>query len=248
MTRRRGSLTVDVRGRGEAPHGGEEGVDRLFEAFARQDPEAPTLFSGPGLALTLARALARRLGGDLTVRRIAGRESLLHFTLPTGPLDGVARIDPGQLTGRVATPPELSESLAIRGRVLLVDDVEDNRRLYGRMVAGAGAELQLASDGAEAVRLATQAMRDGRSFDLVLMDVQMPILDGLEATRRIREIEGGSGRHIPIIAMTARAMKGDRERCLAAGMDDYVSKPVRRSELQRALDNVPQLSSADAKR
>ena len=97
--------------------------------------------------------------------------------------------------------------------------------------------MHVAGNGAEAIEM----WRDGK-FDLLLMDVQMPVLDGLEATRRIRRMERRTGEHVPIVAMTARAMRGDRERCLAAGMDGYVSKPVRKAELHQALAELRQKS------
>jgi two-component system, sensor histidine kinase and response regulator len=128
-------------------------------------------------------------------------------------------------------------------RILLAEDGKANRIVAIGLLRKWGHTVEVALNGEEAITRWQQ-----EPFDVILMDVQMPVLDGLEATRRIRELEGGTGRHIPIIAMTARAMKGDRERCLSSGMDDYVSKPVRRSDLQRALANVPQLSSADGTR
>jgi two-component system, sensor histidine kinase and response regulator len=125
-------------------------------------------------------------------------------------------------------------------KVLLAEDGKANRMVATGLLRKWGHSVEVALDGEEAV---TRWQKE--PFDVILMDVQMPVLDGLEATRRIRHLEAGSGHHIPIIAMTAQAMKGDRERCLAAGMDDYVAKPIRRHELRKALRNVPQLSSSD---
>jgi PAS domain S-box-containing protein len=115
-------------------------------------------------------------------------------------------------------------------RILLVEDGKTNQRLAVALLSKWGHTVTVAEDGREAI-----ARWQDDPYDLILMDVQMPIMDGLEATQRIRELEKGSGHHIPIVAMTARAMRGDRERCLAAGMDDYVSKPVRKDALYRAL-------------
>jgi CheY-like chemotaxis protein len=106
-------------------------------------------------------------------------------------------------------------------RVLLAEDNAINRKLAIRLLEKCGHTVTVAIDGAEAVA----AVRDGE-FDLVLMDVQMPNMDGLEAAAAIRALERGTARHIPIVAMTAHAMKGDQERCLAAGMDNYISKPI----------------------
>ncbi len=115
-------------------------------------------------------------------------------------------------------------------RILLAEDGKANQVLAMGLLRRDGHEVVLAEDGAQAI-----ARLNEGSFDLVLMDVQMPVLDGLEATRQIREQEAQSGKHVPIIAMTARAMKGDREKCLDAGMDGYVAKPVRKEELLQAI-------------
>ncbi|MBC7965260.1 MAG: response regulator, partial [Fuerstia sp.] len=129
-------------------------------------------------------------------------------------------------------------------KVLLAEDGKANQTLAVGLLTKWGHTVEIAENGEDAISLWQHG-----SFDVILMDVQMPVLDGLQATQRIRELERATGTHIPIIAMTARAMKGDRERCLAAGMDDYVSKPVRRQELERALREmakpVEQASSQD---
>jgi CheY-like chemotaxis protein len=126
-------------------------------------------------------------------------------------------------------------------RILLAEDNAVNQRLTVSMLQKKGHEVVVAGDGKAAL-----AALEERSFDLVLMDVQMPKMDGLEATAAIREREKGSKAHIPIIAMTAHAMKGDRERCLAAGMDDYVSKPLKSAELFEAIArSLSDVRSAD---
>ena len=118
-------------------------------------------------------------------------------------------------------------------RVLLAEDGKANQTLAVGLLAKWGHTVEIAENGEDTI-----ALWQSGSFNVILMDVQMPVLDGLQATARIRELERGSGTHIPIIAMTARAMKGDRERCLAAGMDEYVSKPIRRKELEHALRDL----------
>ena len=127
-------------------------------------------------------------------------------------------VDPNSLTPR---------------RILLAEDGKANQAMAVALLTRWGHEVAVAENGQQAIEL----WRAG-SFDVILMDVQMPVLDGFEATQRIREMETDTGQHIPIVAMTARAMKGDRQRCLEAGMDDYVSKPVRKSELHRALSGL----------
>jgi CheY-like chemotaxis protein len=116
-------------------------------------------------------------------------------------------------------------------RILLADDNSDHQRLIARQVENAGAVVTLADDGAVAVALTAQAERDGQPFDLILMDMDMPVLDGLQATSRIR----ASGFRGSIIAVTAHVMKGDREKCLAGGCDAFLPKPIDREELGRLL-------------
>jgi two-component system sensor histidine kinase/response regulator len=123
-------------------------------------------------------------------------------------------------------------------RILLAEDTLINQRLAVGLLEQMGHTIVVANNGREAVAELEQASLNRQPFDLVLMDVQMPEMDGLEATAKIRELERGSGRHVPIVAMTARAMKGDRERCLAAGMDGYLAKPVRSKELRAAIRAV----------
>jgi CheY-like chemotaxis protein len=140
-------------------------------------------------------------------------------------LDGVASSPATANTGSAAvaqTSPKL--------RILVAEDNPINQHLAMRLLQGEGHTVEIAPNGREAVRWHTKA-----EFDLILMDVQMPEMDGFEATREIRAAERASGEHIPIIAMTAHAMKGDQERCLAAGMDFYVSKPVRKTDLLAAV-------------
>ncbi len=136
----------------------------------------------------------------------------------------------------VATPPENLPAL----RILLAEDSLANQKLAVGLLTKWGHQVTVANDGAEAVRFWTTPP-EGRPFDVVLMDVQMPELDGFEATAAIRQLEsasGGLGRHTPIVAMTAHAMKGDRERCLDAGMDGYVAKPIRQQEVSAVLRQV----------
>jgi two-component system sensor histidine kinase/response regulator len=146
------------------------------------------------------------------------------------------------LSRRVIDQPATESAAPIPPqRILLAEDGKANQKMAIGLLTRWGHNVTLAENGQAAIdRWQTD------SFDLILMDVQMPVVDGLEATRRIRELEQTTGGHIPIIAITARAMKGDRERCLAAGMDDYVTKPVRKAELQRSLAELQMSMPADA--
>jgi CheY-like chemotaxis protein len=137
----------------------------------------------------------------------------------------------------LATTPAPARAL----RVLLAEDSVVNQKLAVGLLRKRGYQITVASDGEEAVRVF-----QAQPFDLVLMDVEMPRLDGLNATQVIREYERQAGTHIPIIAMTAHAMKGDREKCLAAGMDGYVAKPVRQKDVFEAIEQFfPELRPSD---
>ena len=145
-----------------------------------------------------------------------------------------------------AKPPEATPVAAASGKiVLLAEDNLVNQKVAVKLISGFGHNVRVANNGAEAIKLFEQ-----ESFDIVFMDVQMPEVDGFEATRRIRELQAVTGSFVPIIAMTAHAMKGDRERCLEAGMDDYLAKPIDRTELRRVVDKwmgVPGMIEAGAK-
>jgi CheY-like chemotaxis protein len=143
--------------------------------------------------------------------------------------------------------PELCESTSasIRPsgrslRVLLAEDNPVNQALATRILEGLGHKVQVVNDGKEAIEQA-----QAQDFELIFMDVQMPELDGLEATRAIRATEAGTGKHVPIVAMTAHAMKGDREKCLSAGMDGYLSKPIRIDELKQTISEVEKKRNTD---
>jgi len=199
----------------------------LFQPFTQADTSMSRRFGGTGLGLSIARQLAERLGGDIRVVSEVGRGSTFTLTIPTGPLPEVARIT--TLTPlSVASPdvqPQTRERL--RGRILLAEDGRDNQHLLQAILQRAGAEVAIAANGAEAVALVQASERSGDPFDLVLMDMQMPVMDGHLATRRLREL-GWRG---PIVALTAHAMEGDRDRCLADGCDAYETKPVKAARL-----------------
>ena len=197
----------------------------IFEPFVQADGSTTRVHGGTGLGLTIASDLVRQMGGRIWVESIPGQETAFHFTarLPSQGTPAGKVVEDGRPSpenARPGTPP-------VTGlRILLAEDNVINRALAVAILEKYGHTLVLAEDGRQAV---DAARREG--FDLIFMDVQMPQMDGFEATRLIRRFEEESGRHTPIAAMTARAMPGDRERCLAAGMDGYISKPLQKQDL-----------------
>jgi signal transduction histidine kinase/DNA-binding NarL/FixJ family response regulator len=217
-----------------------EQIEGLFQSFTQADSSTTRNYGGTGLGLTISRRLAQMLGGDVEIESVLGRGSRFRLTIPTGPLDGVelrdAALDPGaDESPGPGEAPAARPPIRLDCRVLLVEDGPDNQRLTSYILTKAGAEVTLASDGKEALEKALayregwgRRQRDRRTpFDLILMDMQMPVMDGYEATRRLRQAAYTG----PIVALTAHAMRHDRDRCLKAGCDAFVSKPVDRQSL-----------------
>lgn len=213
-----------------------EQLERLFRPFTQAEASVRRRFGGTGLGLAICRKLAEKLGGMVSVESRPAEGSAFRLVLPTGPLQGIAMLQ-SPLDGRQpimgwrTVSPSPTPGCECHGRVLLAEDSVDNQRLFCCMLQRAGADVVIAENGQVAFETAVAAQRSGRPFDVILMDMQMPVLDGYEATRKLRE----SGYLFPIVALTAHAMSGEQEKCVAAGCDDYLAKPISRETLLGAV-------------
>lgn len=205
-----GELAVAVRDTGVGIP--QDKLPRLFQMFTQVDTSTTRRFGGTGLGLAICHRLVALMGGHINVESSVGAGTTFRFSLP---VQAVSISDD--------TAPQQAEpvvAIVQRPRILVVDDMDTNRFLLQVFLARHGFEPDLAASGEEAVRLAAE-----NRYDAILMDLQMPDIDGFAATQRIRAAEG-SGRRTPIIALTASITKGTREKCLAHGMDEYLTKPL----------------------
>jgi signal transduction histidine kinase/ActR/RegA family two-component response regulator len=200
----------------------------VFEAFRQADGSTTRRYGGTGLGLSISMKLVSLMGGRLWVESEPGKGSRFHFTIAVG----VPAVDERPVH---AAPKDRRADPARRPlRILMAEDNLVNQRVAARMLETRGHSVKVVDNGAETL----QALDRGEAFDLILMDVQMPEMDGIEATRLIRAREEIHGGHIPIVAMTAHTMKGDRERCLESGMDAYVNKPIEPSTFFKTVEGA----------
>ena len=205
---------VNDTGIGISPHS----IEHVFDEFYQQDATLTREHGGAGLGLSISRRLVQMMGGEIACRPLPKGGSSFWFTIP---LEETTRPGTTEVTRDVQR--------SISARVLVVEDSHGGQMVAEAMLSKAGCDVQLASNGEEAVRAVSQ-----QSFDIVFMDLSMPVMDGLEATRRIRAL-GGEASRTPIVAMTANAFPEDRNKCLQAGMDDFMTKPI---SADRLLDRV----------
>ncbi len=212
-------------------------TERIFEDFTQADASTTRQFGGTGLGLSISKKLVEMMQGRIWVESEEFKGSTFFFTAQFNVLPKAQ--DTGQVlsaTEESSVPAPLGdqpESSLRQLTILLAEDNIVNQTITARMLEKRGWTVKTADNGKEAL-----TYLEKEPFDLILMDAQMPVLDGYEATRSIRESEKKTGKHIPIIALTARAMTGDREKCLDSGMDGYVSKPIDRPVLYGAIEDL----------
>ena len=194
-------------------------IDALFERFSQADNSTTRVYGGTGLGLSISRRLVEMMGGEIGAESGVGEGSTFWFEVPLKPT--AALVGPDSVDGETVSPEGL--------RILMADDAAANRELVVAILGGLGVALETVEDGARAV----EAARSG-GYDLILMDVHMPVMDGLDATRAIRALDGEAGR-VPIIALTANVQPEQVQRCREAGMDDHVGKPIQVAELLRVI-------------
>ncbi len=232
----RGAVTVKVGGRPQADGGWRmrvevtdtgigipsEKIGELFRRFTQADASTTRVYGGTGLGLAISRRLIELMGGEVGVTSAPGAGSTFWFEAP------LAAATEEDVTAREET--DRARNGALRGRVLMADDAAANRELVSAILRNLGLEIDTVADGAEAVHAAHSGL-----YDLVLMDVHMPVMDGLTATREIRRMQAQGERRIPILALTANVQADQVTRCLEAGMDGHLAKPIQITELAAAL-------------
>ena len=222
-----------------------EQCETVFDAFTSSGDGENRTTGGTGLGLAISRQLARLLGGDLKVESAKGRGSCFSLTIDPGSLNNVKLIEKRALSPR-SLPATLEEESVpttnLSGRVLVAEDTTDVRLWLCGILRKTGLGVEAAENGEAAYDMALAALELGQPFDVILMDMQMPVVNGYEATRRLRE-KGYEG---IIIALTSHAMEGDREECIRAGCDSYAVKPIDRVELVTRLTSYLKLPEKDA--
>ncbi|HEU5286007.1 MAG TPA: ATP-binding protein, partial [Sphingomicrobium sp.] len=206
----------------------------IFDPFVQAELTTTRRFGGSGLGLSISRQLAEMMDGTIEVQSVLGKGTSMTLVLPLVESAAPAMPDATETAGfpNEAVPPEMRSRHA---SVLLVEDVDINQELFSEMLARLGHRFEIASDGAEAVDLARRLQTEPDAWDLILMDLQMPVMDGLTATRAIRAF-GGRAATIPIIALTASAFEEERRQCEAVGMNDHLAKPVGIEALRRMIN------------
>ena len=207
----------------------EDQHEKIFTAFSQADATTTRKYGGTGLGLNLSKDLVEKMGGELTLESMPDTGSIFTVTIDIGsPEDKSLIYNLNQTTKNDTVDSQTkTEKKTLHGDILLVEDNEDNQLLLSRIIKKCGAKVTIAENGLEAIKILKN-----KSFDLIFMDMQMPIMDGLTATKELRS----TGCKIPIIALTANAFKEDRDKCFSAGCNDFLTKPVSTNSLYAALE------------
>jgi signal transduction histidine kinase/ActR/RegA family two-component response regulator len=201
---------------------GPEQLERLFEPFQQAENTTTRRFGGTGLGLAISKRILSLMDGDISVESEQGKGSTFELTIPLERArESLETVDADEQD--LAHPAQSDETDLVGRRVLLAEDIEVNREIVCALMEPFGIEVECATNGIEAVELFE---RDPQRYDLILMDMQMPEMDGLDATRRIRALPTPWAREIPIVALTANVFKDDINRCFEAGMNDHLGKPL----------------------
>jgi len=241
-TPRSGGVILNIAVSDQGPGIDHDLIPHLFEPFAQADTSVRRRCGGAGLGLAIVRRVAQAMHGDVSVVSTGPTGTEMRVSLV---VEEVGRNTPtaAATCGAVAAPPSTSAVPPLSGfRILYVEDGKDNQRLVSVILSKAGARVELADHGGIGVERALNAQMSGQPFDVILMDMQMPEMDGYTATRRLRE----AGFTLPIIALTAHAMVGDREKCIEAGCTEYQTKPIDRAKLVATILGVRALGTAAA--
>ena len=216
--------------------------ENIFDSFFQGDASTTKKYPGVGLGLAISRQLVRMMDGDIWVNSEPGRGSTFHFTVRLKKVQ-----EPGprrnEILEKKQNRPQDTPAPPVKNlKILLAEDNPINQRLAERLLENRGHTVTTADNGKEALI----AFENG-DFDLVIMDIQMPEMDGIEATKAIRASESGTRNHLPILAMTAYAMDSDRKRILEAGMDAYLAKPINPAEFYRMIEELAVSKSTKGK-
>lgn len=211
----------------------QKNLETIFDVFTEAHNTTARRYGGTGLGLAICKKIVEMMRGAIWVESVEGQGSVFHFTIIFGVQPGlIPHQEANQAYGKTSDPGEVPDEVR-HLRILLVEDNTVNQRVAVKTLEKFGWSVHVAGNGQQALDVLNT-----QTFDVILMDDQMPVLSGVETTQVIRREEKHTGHHIPIIAMTANAMAGDRERYLATGMDGYVSKPIDRNALYQEIVNL----------
>ena len=215
---------------------------QIFQPFEQAETSSSRLYGGTGLGLAISSRLVQLMGGDIWVDSVVGAGSTFHFTLRCPVATGPERVSkaPQPIEAEPTSAPPATMAPLDDMAVLVAEDNPINQRLIERLLQKRNCRVTMVDNGRDAVAAVSR-----QRFSVVLMDVQMPGMDGLAAARAIRSREGTTGARVPIVALTAYAMQGDREECLAAGMDDYMTKPLSAKALMAMLDRYARVEETE---